>query len=148
MSDCWNKLFVLELLFWCMQILDQVVPLVADPITTLPILCFCIYIFMFIIWVIIILICSWCCCCCCCCLSFCCCIMVAICCCSPDMAGSKGKFVFHKGETDVATPGAAFTTFGADRGSWSCLNQHSAPWLLLLLHMFVRKYLHTILLGC
>ena len=112
---------------------------------------FCINIFMFIIWVIIILICSWCCCCCCCCWSFCCCIMVTICCCSPDiglwlMAGSKGKFVFHKGETDVATPGAAFTTFGADRGSWSCLNQHSAPWLLLLLHVFVRKYLHPVLL--
>ena len=31
----------------------------------------------------------------------------------------KGKFVFHKKETDVSTPGAAFATFGADRGSWS-----------------------------
>ena len=38
------------------------------------------------------------------------------------MARSKGKIVFHKGETDVCTPGAAFATFGADRGSWSCLN--------------------------
>ena len=38
------------------------------------------------------------------------------------IARSKGKFVFHKGETDVSAPGAAFATFGADRGSWSCLN--------------------------
>jgi hypothetical protein len=62
------------------------------------------------------------------------------------MARSKGKFVLHMGETDVSTPGAAFATFGADRGSLSCLNQHSASWLLLLLHVFGRKYLHTILL--
>ena len=63
------------------------------------------------------------------------------------MAGSKGIFLFNKGETDVTTPGATFATFGANSGSWSCLNQLSAPWLLLLLHVFVRKYLHTILLG-
>ena len=86
---------------------------------------FCVFIFMFIIWVVIILICSWCCCfsg-----LSFCLCIMVTICWFSPDiglwlMARSKEKCVFHKGETDVSTPGAAFAKFGADRGSWSCLN--------------------------
>ena len=112
---------------------------------------FCIYIFMFIIWVIIIPICSWCCCCCC--WSVCCCSIVIICCCSPDIglwliSGSKGNFVFRKGDTDVDTPGVAFATLGADRGSWSCLNQHSAPWLSLLLHVFVRKYLHTIFLGC
>ena len=97
---------------------------------------FCVYIFMFIVWVIIILICSWCRCCCCWCWSFCCFIMVTICCCSPDIG---------VGETDVSTPCAAF---GADRGSWSYLNKHSATWLLLLLHLFVRKYLHTILLKC
>ena len=110
---------------------------------------FCVYIFMFIIWLIIILICSRCFCC----WSFCSCSMVTICCCSPDIglwliARSKEKFVFHKGETDVATPGVAFATFKPDRGSWSCLNQHSSPWLLLLLHVLVRKYLHTILIGC
>ena len=64
------------------------------------------------------------------------------------MAGKKGKFVFHKGETNVATRGVAFATLGTDRESWSCLNQHTSPWLLLILHVFVRKYLHTILLGC
>ena len=32
------------------------------------------------------------------------------------MVGSKGKFVLHKGETDVAIPGAAFATFGAEKG--------------------------------
>ena len=63
------------------------------------------------------------------------------------MAGSEGKFVFHKGETDISTPDAAFATFGVDRRSWSCLNRHSASWLLLLLRVFVRKYLHTILLD-
>ena len=73
--------------------------------------------------------------------------------CRPDiglwlMAGSKGKFVFNKGEIDVATPGVAFATLGAERGSWSFLNQHSSPWLMLLLHVFVRKYLHAILLRC
>ena len=37
-----------------------------------------------------------------------------------------GKYyVFRKGETDVATPGAAFEAY---RGSWSYLNQHSALW--------------------
>ena len=46
---------------------------------------FCVYIFMFIIWVVIILICSSCCCCCFCCWSFCQCIMVTICFCSPDI---------------------------------------------------------------
>ena len=112
---------------------------------------FCIYIFMFIIWVIIILICSWCCCCCC--WSFCCCIMVTICFCSPDIglwlkAGRKGKFVFNKGDTDVAKLVVEFATFGADRVCWSCLNQHSAPWWLLLLHVCVRKYFQTILFGC
>ena len=56
------------------------------------------------------------------------------------LAGSKGKFVFHKGEIDVATPHVAFATLGADSGSWSFLNLHSSPWLLLLLHVFVRKY--------
>ena len=79
---------------------------------------FCVYIFMFII--LIILICS--CCCCFCCWSFFQCIMVTICCCSQDiglwlMARSKGKCVFHNGETDVSTPCAAFATCGADRGS-------------------------------
>ena len=44
------------------------------------------------------------------------------------------------GETDVATPGAAFATFGADRESWSYLKQHSALWLLVLMHAFLRKY--------
>ena len=117
------------------------------------VICFCIYIIMFIICVIIILICSWCCCCCCRCWNFCCCIIVTICCCSPNiglwlMAGSKEKFVFQKGEIDVATPGVSFDTFGANKGSWSFLKQHSSPWLLLLLHVFVRKYLHTILLRC
>ena len=94
---------------------------------------------------IIILICSWCCCCCCCCWSFCCCFMVTICCSSPDirlwlLAGNKGKLVFHKGDTDVATPGAALATIGANRGSWSYLNQYGGHWLLLLLHAFLRKY--------
>ena len=37
------------------------------------------------------------------------------------MVGCKGNFVFYKGETDVAPPGAAFATIGADRGSWSYL---------------------------
>ena len=32
--------------------------------------------------------------------------------------------------------------------SWSYLNQHSASWLLILLHVLVRKYFHTILLEC
>ena len=63
------------------------------------------------------------------------------------LSGSWGKvriFLFQRGETDVTTPGAAFAIFGADRGIWSCLNQHSLSWLLLLLHVFVRKHLHTI----
>ena len=34
------------------------------------------------------------------------------------IAGSEGKFVFNKGEMDVATPGVAFATLGADRGTW------------------------------
>ena len=105
------------------------------------------------IWVIIILICSCCYCCCCCCFSFCCCFIVTIRCCIPDiglwlMAGSRWKFMFHKGETDVATLGVRVATLVADWGSWSCLNQHSASWLLFLLHVFVRKYLQTILLRC
>ena len=103
------------------------------------------------IWVIIILICSWCYCCCWCCWKFCCYIIVTICCFSPDiglwlMAVSRGKFMFRKGETNVATPGVRVATLGADRASWSCLKQHCASWLLFCLHVFVRKYLSTILL--
>ena len=96
----------------------------------------------------LVLICFLCYCCCCYCWSFCCCIMVWSWLWRWLMARSKKKLVFHNGETDVYKPGAAFATFVANRRSWSCLNQQSAPWLLLLLHVFVRKYLQTILLEC
>ena len=88
---------------------------------------------------------------CCCC--FCCCIMFIICCCSPTngfrlVVGINGKVMFQFGDADVAPKDEVFTTFGAVLGSCSCLYQHIAPWLALLLQLLLRKYLQMMLLGC